>query len=206
MHAGTTIAAGGARTARCRHAISRHPHLPSLRACTRPSLCACIWQSIISWFRIQGYTSLPNPTHYEIQKTLVDHCGQACDLPPSPPALPMCMHLKRPSSITAGRHAISRHLHLPSPCACTSEDPCRSLAVGSHRAAGKEDVAGLSGPWLLSRVCGRGHVPHRGLQQRRRRCQWRAPPRAPLRDPGHAGEDHANSHHTFNHHHIHNPR
>ena len=33
-------------------------------------------QSIISWFRLQGYTSLPNPTHYEIQKTLVDHCGQ----------------------------------------------------------------------------------------------------------------------------------
>lgn len=24
----------------------------------------------------QGYTALPNPTHYEIQKTLVDHCGQ----------------------------------------------------------------------------------------------------------------------------------
>ena len=33
-------------------------------------------QSILSWFRLQGYTSLPNPTHYEIQKTLVDHCGQ----------------------------------------------------------------------------------------------------------------------------------
>ena len=33
-------------------------------------------QSIISWFRLQGYTSLPNPTHYEIQKVLVDHCGQ----------------------------------------------------------------------------------------------------------------------------------
>jgi hypothetical protein len=33
-------------------------------------------QSILSWFRLQGYTSLANPTHYEIQKTLVDHCGQ----------------------------------------------------------------------------------------------------------------------------------
>jgi hypothetical protein len=32
--------------------------------------------SIISWFRLQGYTSLPNPTHYETQKVLVDHCGQ----------------------------------------------------------------------------------------------------------------------------------
>ena len=32
--------------------------------------------SILSWFRLQGYTSLPNPTHYEIQKVLVDHCGQ----------------------------------------------------------------------------------------------------------------------------------
>ena len=32
--------------------------------------------SIISWYRLQGYTTLPNPTHYEIQKTLVEHCGQ----------------------------------------------------------------------------------------------------------------------------------
>jgi len=32
--------------------------------------------SIISWFRLQGYTTLPNPTHLEIQQTLVDHCGQ----------------------------------------------------------------------------------------------------------------------------------
>jgi len=32
--------------------------------------------SLISWFRLQGYTTLSNPTHYEIQKTLVDHCGQ----------------------------------------------------------------------------------------------------------------------------------
>jgi hypothetical protein len=32
--------------------------------------------SIISWFRLQGYTTLPNPTHLEIQKTLVEHCGQ----------------------------------------------------------------------------------------------------------------------------------
>ena len=27
--------------------------------------------SIISWFRLAGYTSLPNPTHYEIQTRLV---------------------------------------------------------------------------------------------------------------------------------------
>ena len=32
--------------------------------------------SILSWFRLQGYASVPNPTHYEIQKLLVDHCGQ----------------------------------------------------------------------------------------------------------------------------------
>jgi len=37
--------------------------------------------SIVSWFRLQKYTSLPNPTHYEIQQTLVHHCGQeAADL------------------------------------------------------------------------------------------------------------------------------
>jgi hypothetical protein len=35
--------------------------------------------SIISWFRLQKYTSFPNPTHYEIQKTLVQHCGQEAD-------------------------------------------------------------------------------------------------------------------------------
>ncbi|EOD05393.1 hypothetical protein EMIHUDRAFT_247035 [Emiliania huxleyi CCMP1516] len=36
-------------------------------------------QSIISWFRLQRYTSHPNPSHYQIQKTLVDHCGQEAD-------------------------------------------------------------------------------------------------------------------------------
>jgi len=35
--------------------------------------------SIISWFRLQKYTSFENPTHYEIQKVLVDHCGQDAD-------------------------------------------------------------------------------------------------------------------------------
>ncbi len=35
--------------------------------------------SIISWYRLQGYTSFPNPTHLEIQKRLVDHCGQPRD-------------------------------------------------------------------------------------------------------------------------------
>lgn len=35
--------------------------------------------SIISWFRIQKYTTFANPTHYEIQKTLVQHCGQDAD-------------------------------------------------------------------------------------------------------------------------------
>ena len=32
--------------------------------------------SLISWFRLQGYTTYANPTHYEIQKVLVEHCGQ----------------------------------------------------------------------------------------------------------------------------------
>ena len=36
-------------------------------------------QSIISWFRLQQYTALRNPTHYDIQKRLVDHCGQSRD-------------------------------------------------------------------------------------------------------------------------------
>jgi hypothetical protein len=35
--------------------------------------------SIISWYRLQKYTSFANPTHYEIQKTLVQHCGQDAD-------------------------------------------------------------------------------------------------------------------------------
>uniref|UniRef100_A0A6S9SDF4 UFSP1/2/DUB catalytic domain-containing protein n=1 Tax=Chrysotila carterae TaxID=13221 RepID=A0A6S9SDF4_CHRCT len=35
--------------------------------------------SIISWFRLQGYTAVLNPTHYEIQKRLVEHCGQSAD-------------------------------------------------------------------------------------------------------------------------------
>jgi len=35
--------------------------------------------SIVSWFRLQQYTKFPNPTHYEIQKRLVDHCGQSAD-------------------------------------------------------------------------------------------------------------------------------
>jgi len=35
--------------------------------------------SIISWFRLQRYTYYLNPTHYEIQKHLVDHCGQSKD-------------------------------------------------------------------------------------------------------------------------------
>ena len=30
-------------------------------------------------FRLQRYTSHPNPSHYQIQKTLVDHCGQEAD-------------------------------------------------------------------------------------------------------------------------------
>ena len=46
----TTTAAGAARTA---------------RSCQSSRGFAC-----------RGYTSLPNPTHYEIQKVLVDHCGQ----------------------------------------------------------------------------------------------------------------------------------
>eukprot|EP00964_Phaeocystis_antarctica_P062227 scaffold37270_cov27-Phaeocystis_antarctica.AAC.1 len=33
-------------------------------------------QSIISWYRRQQYTSFRNPTHYEIQQRLVEHCGQ----------------------------------------------------------------------------------------------------------------------------------
>ena len=36
-------------------------------------------QSIISWFRLQQYTAFRNPTHYEIQQRLVDHCGQSRD-------------------------------------------------------------------------------------------------------------------------------
>ena len=36
--------------------------------------------SIISWYRLQNYSSFPNPTHYEIQKRLVDDCGQDADI------------------------------------------------------------------------------------------------------------------------------
>ena len=35
--------------------------------------------SIISWYRCQQYTSFRNPTHLEIQKRLVEHCGQPRD-------------------------------------------------------------------------------------------------------------------------------
>ena len=35
--------------------------------------------SIISWYRCQQYTAFRNPTHLEIQKRLVEHCGQPRD-------------------------------------------------------------------------------------------------------------------------------
>ena len=31
--------------------------------------------SILSWYRLQQYTAFGNPTHYEIQQRLVDHCA-----------------------------------------------------------------------------------------------------------------------------------
>jgi len=56
------------------HGQHRKPYNDAGWGCAYRSL-----MSIISWYRLQSYTTFLNPTHYEIQKRLVDNCGQPVD-------------------------------------------------------------------------------------------------------------------------------
>jgi len=85
-------------------------------------------------FRLQRYTSHPNPSHYQIQKTLVDHCGQEADgllgkktwlgsqaiaAPPLPPTVPEAT-LPYPTVPEPTRRTSASTSSTPSACSAAS--------------------------------------------------------------------------------------